>query len=137
MPKKKIGEAVLLLAIGRLQMGKGKIVRPGTVFSISAVAREAGCNPSTIHSGYPKVIAKIRDIQKKNSVGSNNRKLENSVNVLEELRALRRENDRLKRALSSSQSLYQSVRIRLESLEPQSGKSNGKVVELKRAKFPQ
>lgn len=110
-------EKQLLLALRRIQLGRGKIVSPGRKLSILAVAQEAQIDPSTIHTRYPLIAQRIRELchaPAKVVAGASD------IEKLRRLLAAERANSRdLRRSLANVVSLHQAALLELIALRAQ------------------
>ena len=106
----------LRLAIRRLETGRVRVVPSGTRMSISAVAREAGIDPATIHTTYPDIAERIRALMGRETRAQRDAKataLSKSRAVSADLRA---EVESLRLQLATVASRYASALITIDQL---------------------
>jgi len=100
----------LEMALYRLQKGRGKVVKGGTL-TIASVAKEAGVSTATIHNCHPEIAEQIRALQGKASRRQRDQKHEQLQRMRETNRVLREENAELKADLEKLASINETLAL--------------------------
>ena len=100
----------LEMALYRLQKGRGKVVKGGTL-TIASVAKEAGVSTATIHNRHPEIAEQIRALQGKASRRQRDQKHEQLQRMRETNRVLREENAELKADLEKLASINETLAL--------------------------
>lgn len=100
----------LEMALYRLQKGRGKVVKGGTL-TITAVAKEAGVSTATIYNRHPEIAEQVRTLQGKASRRQRDQKHEQLQRMRETNRVLREENAELKADLEKLASINETLAL--------------------------
>ncbi len=106
----------LKLAIRRLETGRVRKVPSGTRLSISAVAREAGIDPATIHTAYPDIAELIRKMMGRETRAQRDSKASELREARRQMGDLRAEVAALKQELTALASRHATLLIEAQQL---------------------
>ena len=115
-PGREARVRAIALAIRRVETGRVRNVPRGTRMSISAVAREAAIDPATIHTTYPDLAERIRELAGRATRAQRDEKASTLKAVRKQNVALRAEVASLKAELAAIASRFATQKLEVTRL---------------------